>query len=169
MWSDTAAIATVPDTGTPESRSASIATIWHTSAAFMSMIPCPYTAPSISSPENGVDFSHPCDTGLVSMCPVMTTRGPSPKRSSPIALGRSGSTSCSLTSSKPESAMTPRRCSASGPSSPRMLGMRHTSCTSETSRSSSIAATTLAVVPVSSWVSIPLVPFRRYGQITSKI
>ena len=41
MWSDTAAIATVPDTGTPESRSASIATIWQTSAAFMSMIPCP--------------------------------------------------------------------------------------------------------------------------------
>ena len=41
MWSETAAIASVPDSGTPLSRSASMATIWQTSAAFMSMIPWP--------------------------------------------------------------------------------------------------------------------------------
>lgn len=41
MWSETAAMARVPASGTPLSRSASIATIWQTSAAFMSMMPWP--------------------------------------------------------------------------------------------------------------------------------
>ena len=41
MWSATAAIATVPASSAPLSRSASMATIWQASAAFMSMIPWP--------------------------------------------------------------------------------------------------------------------------------
>ena len=79
MWSETAAIASVPETGSPLVRTASIATIWQTSAAFMSMMPCPYTEPSINAPENGSVTSQPWETGFVSMWPVSTTRRPGPE------------------------------------------------------------------------------------------
>ncbi len=103
-----------------------MATIWHASAAFMSMIPWPYTAPSRTSPENGSAADHPWETGLVSMWPVITTRGPEPRVTSPMALGRSGSTGWSSTASNPYSAMVSARNEASGPSSPSTLGMRQT-------------------------------------------
>ena len=78
MWSETAAIASVPCSSSPLARTASIATIWQASAAFMSITPCPYTEPSISAPENGSVTLQPCDTGFVSMWPVITTRRPGP-------------------------------------------------------------------------------------------
>ena len=45
----------------------------------MSITPCPYTEPSINAPENGSVALQPCDTGFVSMWPVITTRRPGPK------------------------------------------------------------------------------------------
>ena len=87
----------------------------------------------------------PCDTGLVSRCPVSTTRGPAPKDSSPSAFGRPGSTGCRLAASKPDSAITDCRNPASSPSSPSTLGMRHTSWTSSISRCVSTAAETRAL------------------------
>ena len=148
MWSETAAIASVPDRGSPLARAASIATIWHASAAFMSITPWPYTAPSISAPEKGSVTLHPCDTGLVSMCPVRTTVGPSPKETCPTALGRSSITGCRSTPSNPASRIVEARKAASGPSSPRTLGIRHTSWTRATARSRSSASSTLAAAAV---------------------
>src|SRR6476659_139577 len=99
------------------------------------------------SPENGAARCQPCDSGLVSRWPVSTTRGPGPKLTSPTALGRPGSTSCSSTDSKPDPRMTEARNPASPPSSPRTLGMRQTSRTSSTARSRSRLPRTAAANP----------------------
>ena len=101
--------------------------------------------PSMSSPEKGVVAVQPWDTGLVSRCPVSTTRGPAPKDSSPSALGRPGRTGCRLAASKPDSSITVCRNPASSPSSPSTLGMRHTSWTSSISRWVSTASAARAL------------------------
>src|SRR5215467_16315325 len=99
------------------------------------------------SPENGAARCQPWDSGLVSRCPVSTTRGPGPKLTSPIALGRPGSTSCSSTDPKPDSRMTEARNPASSPSAPRTLGMRQTCRTISTARSRSRLPSTASANP----------------------
>src|SRR5215467_14884316 len=101
----------------------------------------------MSSPENGAARCQPWDSGLVSRWPVSTTRGPGPKLTSPMALGRPGSTSCSSTDPKPDSRMTEARNPASSPSSPRTLGIRQTCRTSSTARSRSRLPSTAAANP----------------------
>src|SRR6266516_6542381 len=99
------------------------------------------------SPENGAARCQPWDSGLVSRWPVRTTRGPGPKLTSPRALGRPGSTSCSSTEPKPDSRMTEARNPASSPSPPSTLGMRQTCRTSSTARSRSRLPSTAPASP----------------------
>src|SRR3989440_5334865 len=99
------------------------------------------------SPENGAARCQPCDSGLVSRCPVRTTRGPGPKLTSPSALGRPGSTSCSSTEPKPDARMTEARNPASSPSPPSTLGIRQTCRTSSTARPRSRLPSTAPASP----------------------
>src|SRR6516165_7561828 len=99
------------------------------------------------SPANGAARCQPWDSGLVSRWPVSTTRGPGPKLTSPMALGRPGSTSCSSTDWNPDSRMTEARNPASSPSAPRTLGMRQICRTSSTARSRSRLPSTAAANP----------------------
>src|SRR5713226_984924 len=95
------------------------------------------------SPENGAARRHPWDSGLVSVWPVSTTRRPEPKLTSPMALGRPGSTGWRSTASKPDSRITDARNAASPPSSPRTLGMRQICRTRSTARSRSTMSTVI--------------------------